>query len=936
MNLNPKIPDRFDLDVWSASDAGGIDLDVVEIGVNSGIFEGLVYFVVDEESNGNRLQTAFGDVISAEYEDNTLPDPYHVSDELDIIDTAIIDIRELVINSTNDTVDAIPGDGICADANDDCTLRAAIMEANKLAGRNAIVLPSGTILLSIGSSGEDQAAGGDLDITDALDILGDGVNKTVIDARAIDRVFQIFAGVSVTMSGLTIQNGSVNVIGGGGIYNAGNLQISHCLISGNSTFGSGGGICNLGQLKLLYSTLDHNDATRNGGSLANSSGGHVDIIASSIVNNTCGSQGGGIVNSNISMTLTNCTVSGNMAGGSGGGIDNRGGTSLALTNCTITDNTAATGPGIRSTSDVMVKNTIIAGNFSTFLSDDYDISGDFISLGHNLIGLIEPGNTDFINNVIGDIVGDTGNLVVNPLLSVLQDNGGPTLTHSLELGSSAIDSGDQMVIVNPPFIGPPYYDQRGVGFDRIQDGDNDSTRNIDIGATEFKPIVFVEFLHTLSLTNSESDSSVHDVKVSINIPPGTVLPDDVTLDVIDLGTGNATAGADFGNGTFSPVTITFAAGLSSSTIHLFGFSIIDDDLIEGNETIDFGLENIQGPAIYGVSVTHQVTISDDDFSVISINDVTVAESDSGIRNAVFTVSLSPANSTHVIVDYEVVNDSALKDLDYLSSSNPLSPLEIYSGETARTISIPIIGDSIDENDETFFINLSNPQNVLIAIADDFDSGNSMTFYYPLPLTVIIADDQGVATIIDDDSDLTVDVPVLTVRDASGDEDTLIPLDIVPQLIDTDGSETLSINLSGVKGLLSKGTNTGGGNWSLEPNDLTNLALTPPLNNNQNFTISVAAISTELANNLTASISKNLDITIHPVNDPPSFLKGAAPAIWEDSDLNIVVANWATQIVPGPADESSQALIFEIDTDNQNSVDRTDRTPWSFYGCKVRI
>ncbi len=91
MNLNPKLPDRFDVDVWSASDAGGIDLTLFETDVDSGVFEGIVYFSADEESSGSGLRIAFGDVVTAEYEDNTLPHPYHVADELDIVGTAIID-----------------------------------------------------------------------------------------------------------------------------------------------------------------------------------------------------------------------------------------------------------------------------------------------------------------------------------------------------------------------------------------------------------------------------------------------------------------------------------------------------------------------------------------------------------------------------------------------------------------------------------------------------------------------------------------------------------------------------------------------------------------------------------------------------------------------------------------------------------------------------
>jgi len=90
MNLNPEAVDNFDVDVWSDSDAGGIDLTVTETNEATGIFEGTVFFTVRDESSGHRLRVAEGDTITAEYQDNTLPDPYTTADELDIAATSII------------------------------------------------------------------------------------------------------------------------------------------------------------------------------------------------------------------------------------------------------------------------------------------------------------------------------------------------------------------------------------------------------------------------------------------------------------------------------------------------------------------------------------------------------------------------------------------------------------------------------------------------------------------------------------------------------------------------------------------------------------------------------------------------------------------------------------------------------------------------------
>ena len=91
-----------------------------------------------------------------------------------------------VVNSTADAVDADPGDGVAEDDQGRTTLRAAIMEANAAAGDDSIVVPAGTYTLTIGGSGEDGAATGDLDITDTsgkLTITGAGADVVTIDAN---------------------------------------------------------------------------------------------------------------------------------------------------------------------------------------------------------------------------------------------------------------------------------------------------------------------------------------------------------------------------------------------------------------------------------------------------------------------------------------------------------------------------------------------------------------------------------------------------------------------------------------------------------------------------------------------------------------------------------------------------------------------------------
>ena len=126
-----------------------------------------------------------------------------------------------------------------------------------------------------------------------------------------------------------------------------------------------------------------------------------------------------------------------------------------------------------------VKNTIIALNSAT---NDPDVFGSFASGGYNLIG-DGTGGTGF--TAVGDQVG-TAAAPIDPLLNPLADNGGSTQTLALQPGSPAINGGDPaFVLTSGPFIGPPFYDQRGISpFNRVSGG------IIDIGAFEFEsPLV---------------------------------------------------------------------------------------------------------------------------------------------------------------------------------------------------------------------------------------------------------------------------------------------------------------------------------------------------------------------------------------------------------------------------------------------------------------
>ena len=85
MNLNPETLDKLPIHVFSDSDKAGILIDAIETEEESGIFETTISFTQNSVSSGNRLFAISGDVIYAHYTDHTLPKPYDIHDDLEIV-----------------------------------------------------------------------------------------------------------------------------------------------------------------------------------------------------------------------------------------------------------------------------------------------------------------------------------------------------------------------------------------------------------------------------------------------------------------------------------------------------------------------------------------------------------------------------------------------------------------------------------------------------------------------------------------------------------------------------------------------------------------------------------------------------------------------------------------------------------------------------------
>jgi hypothetical protein len=109
---------------------------------------------------------------------------------------------------------------------------------------------------------------------------------------------------------------------------------------------------------------------------------------------------------------------------------------------------------------------------------------------------------------------------------------------------------------------------------------------------------------------------------------------------------------------------------------------------------------------------------------LSIDDVSVNEGNAGTTSAVFTVTLSPASGQTATVNYATADNTATAGLDYVAGSGTVT---FPPGSTSQPVIVSVIGDTLFEGDETFFVNLSGAVNANVA------------------------DGQGIGTILDDDT-----------------------------------------------------------------------------------------------------------------------------------------------------------------------------------------
>jgi predicted outer membrane repeat protein len=439
------------------------------------------------------------------------------------------------------TINVAPGEVLLSPGNGKCSLREAILNAEGgadfsggdcvpgSAGNDTIALAANSIYVlpdrdpyPLDVLLNDRETSGLPEMHTQLTIDGNGATiQRDPAAGTCFRILYVSRLGNVSLNNMRLQNGCVNITdaagehgAGGAIFNRGTLSLDTVTISNNSALRSGGAIHNDGTLTLTRSTVRNNAVTAIPTGNAGAGGGIVNrgamqVFQSTIsANSTTGAGGavdagvvaaGGAGDGAGKATFANTTVSGNVSTGNGGGMFFSAAPLATVVNTTITNNSSdglgGGGIWVNYGGSVTLTNSIVARQ----------VRGEdcwFLSFG-NMIG----GG----NNLDSDATCPSSTTVADPMIGSLANNGGPTLTHALLLGSPAIGTANNAIATAFPVSS---VDQRGVP--RPQGASS------DIGAFEFLPLATTTSVATSGTPSALGGSVTFNATVTSGGATGSV------------------------------------------------------------------------------------------------------------------------------------------------------------------------------------------------------------------------------------------------------------------------------------------------------------------------------------------------------------------------------------------------------------------------------
>ena len=270
-------------------------------------------------------------------------------------------------------------DGACTAAL--CSLRDAVVAADKAGGSSTITLPAGSYKLTIPTSGTPfDPSRGDLDIDNGakVTINGAGRTSTTVDADDNDRAFTVQAGAGLSLAGLTIANGQPQTdvgigcgICGGGIWNQGALALSGVTITASNGNDAGGAIYSrAGSTVSVTDSAFTFDSSELGGAILTSAKS-TRIAGSTFSANVAFRQGGAIQTQAGAVNINSSTFSGNVSGSSAGAIEELSNSKMTVDDSSFVNNSSTSVAG--AIDDVDTPTTSVTN--SRFVGNTAESSG---------------------------------------------------------------------------------------------------------------------------------------------------------------------------------------------------------------------------------------------------------------------------------------------------------------------------------------------------------------------------------------------------------------------------------------------------------------------------------------------------------------------------------------------------------------------------------
>ncbi|WP_237487955.1 Calx-beta domain-containing protein [Hufsiella arboris] len=461
-------------------------------------------------------------------------------------------------------------------------------------------------------------------------------------------------------------------------------------------------------------------------------------------------------------------------------------------------------------------------------------------------------------------------------------------------------------------------------------------------------------------TTVNEDAGTITYTVKLAGTAGGTIQDAVTVKT-DIASGTADSGSDF---DYVPETLTFPAGSAIGTSRSFTVSIVNDDVLEGNEDFTVNIKDAVGIATIGNNSVTTV-ISDNDAASISIADVTVNEN---AGTATFTVKLTGNIQNAFDFDYATADGTALAGSDYTAKSGTLNFAGGSVNGAVKTITIDINDDNLVEEDETYNITLSditgglatisqasaigtivnNDADVindnliatedqeidLIVLANDKLTGIYGTGYKitsvtnPSKGTVAINTD-GTINFIPTHDENGNDSFTYTVTTYNSDGSSTVKSATVALLINAVNDLPVVTNPPAVLNSILEDSSFSGNSLITDiDGDVLNygISVLPAhghaiVNSNGDYSYKPDQdyngsdeFTVKADDGNGGSVLVKIALQITPVNDVPSFTVGLDQSVLENSGAHIIT-NWATDLSTGPSNESNQKLTFEVTNSN---------------------